>query len=106
MLEAQVERRARQWMGEEFDSGTRDEIGRLFEREAWDELNDRFYQDLEFGTGGIRGVLGAGTNRMNKYVVRMTTQGLANYMLDQIGGNDLCWFHRRRPRTKSFRASC
>ena len=46
-----------------------------------EEINDRFYQDLEFGTAGLRGVLGAGTNRMNIYTVRKATQGLSNYLL-------------------------
>ncbi len=101
MLEPTVEARARQWMGEQFDRQTREEIAKLFERENWDELYDRFYRDLEFGTGGIRGVLGAGTNRMNKYVVRMTTQGLANYMIEQVGGNRLSVVIAHDPRHMS-----
>ncbi len=51
-----------------------------------DEINDRFYQDLEFGTGGLRGVIGAGTNRMNVYTVRKATQGMANYLLQHSNG--------------------
>ena len=51
-----------------------------------EEINDRFYRDLEFGTGGLRGVLGAGTNRMNVYTVRKATQGMANYLLQHAGG--------------------
>ncbi len=51
-----------------------------------DEINDRFYQDLEFGTGGLRGVIGAGTNRMNVYTVRKATQGMANYLLRHSNG--------------------
>ena len=46
-----------------------------------EEINDRFYRNLEFGTGGLRGVIGAGTNRMNVYTVRKATQGLANYLI-------------------------
>ena len=58
------------------------ELRRELEREAGNEaaLSDRFYRDLEFGTGGLRGVLGAGTNRMNIYTVRRATQGLADYL--------------------------
>ena len=52
-----------------------------------DAVTDRFYRDLEFGTGGLRGVIGAGINRMNIYVVRRATQGLANYIIKQ-GGAD------------------
>ena len=51
-----------------------------------EEINDRFYRDLEFGTGGLRGVIGAGTNRMNVYTVRKATQGMANYLLEHAGG--------------------
>ena len=51
-----------------------------------EEINDRFYRDLEFGTGGLRGVIGAGTNRMNVYTVRKATQGLANYLLKHAQG--------------------
>ena len=51
-----------------------------------EEINDRFYQDLEFGTAGLRGVIGAGTNRMNVYTVRKATQGLSNYLLKHAGG--------------------
>ena len=51
-----------------------------------EEINDRFYRDLEFGTGGLRGVIGAGTNRMNVYTVRKATQGLANYLLKHADG--------------------
>ena len=50
-----------------------------------EEIEDRFYRQLEFGTGGLRGVIGAGTNRMNIYTVRQATQGLANYVLSQNG---------------------
>ena len=49
------------------------------------EIEDRFYRQLEFGTGGLRGVIGAGTNRMNIYTVRQATQGLANYIISQNG---------------------
>jgi phosphoglucomutase len=101
MLDPKVEARARQWLGEQFDRQTREEIEKLFAMEDWDELYDRFYRDMEFGTGGIRGVLGAGTNRMNKYVVRMTTQGLANYMIDQVGGDSLSVVIAHDPRHMS-----
>jgi phosphoglucomutase len=58
----------------------RDEVKDLLENDSWDELNDRFYQELSFGTGGLRGIIGGGLNRMNPYIVRRTTQGLANYV--------------------------
>jgi phosphoglucomutase len=75
-----------QWMTDNyFDEKTREELKCLEGNEK--EIEDRFYKDLEFGTGGLRGVLGAGTNRMNLYTVRKATQGLANYIKKQ-GGED------------------
>ena len=66
-----------------FDEATRAELKALEGQEA--EIEDRFYRQLEFGTGGLRGVIGAGTNRMNVYTVRQATQGLANYIVSQNG---------------------
>lgn len=68
-----------------FDADTRAELKAIADNE--NEINDRFYKDLAFGTGGLRGVIGAGTNRMNVYTVRKATQGLANYIIRQ-GGED------------------
>lgn len=82
-LDPKVEERVKRWMSDEFGEETRKEVRSLWEKKDWKELNERFYTDLEFGTGGLRGVIGAGTNRMNEYVVRMTTQGLANYILSR-----------------------
>ncbi|MDD6429098.1 MAG: phospho-sugar mutase [Lachnospiraceae bacterium] len=80
----EVKKRYQQWISDPyFDEGTRRELQDISGDE--DEINDRFYRDLEFGTGGLRGVLGAGTNRMNIYTVRKATQGLANYILSQNG---------------------
>jgi hypothetical protein len=65
------------WLNNDyFDQETKNEL--LAIRNNADEVEDRFYRELEFGTGGLRGVIGAGTNRMNKYTVRKATQGLAN----------------------------
>ena len=68
-----------------FDDATREELKALEGNNA--EIEDRFYRDLEFGTGGLRGVIGAGTNRMNLYTVRKATQGLANFIIKE-GGQD------------------
>ena len=62
-----------------FDTETKKELENIKNDEK--EIEDRFYQDLEFGTAGLRGVIGAGTNRMNKYTVGKATQGLANFIL-------------------------
>ena len=64
-----------------FDAETRRELENLDEK----EIEDRFWRDLEFGTGGLRGVMGAGTNRMNKYIIRKATRGFANYLIDKYG---------------------
>ena len=75
-----------QWCnGEIFDNETKKELLEIKEDE--NEIKERFYKDLEFGTAGLRGIIGAGTNRMNKYTVTRATQGLANYILKQ-GGKD------------------
>ena len=66
-----------------FDDETKKELLSIKGNES--EIEDRFYKDLEFGTGGLRGVIGAGSNRMNKYTVRRATQGLADYILEQAG---------------------
>lgn len=72
-------RKARLWVAEPFDLETQNEIKQLIE-EGSKELTDRFYKDLEFGTGGMRGTMGAGTNRINKYTLGKNTQGLSNYL--------------------------
>ncbi|MCQ2074874.1 MAG: phospho-sugar mutase [Bacteroidaceae bacterium] len=76
----QVTAKANVWLGESFDENTRAEVRTLLEKEDKADLIDAFYKDLEFGTGGLRGIMGAGTNRMNIYTVGMATQGLANYL--------------------------
>lgn len=72
------------WLNDNyFDEGSRKELEGIRDNE--EEIKDRFYRQLEFGTGGLRGVIGAGTNRMNIYTVRQATQGLANYIVNQKG---------------------
>ena len=78
---------AQSWLEGNYDQETKDEVRRLMETDPAG-LEDAFYRNLEFGTGGLRGIMGVGTNRMNKYVVAMATQGLANYILKNVpGGN-------------------
>ncbi len=67
---------------ERFDAQTREELNKPMSNE---EIEDRFWRDLEFGTGGLRGVMGAGTNRMNKYIIRKATKGFANYLINKYG---------------------
>ena len=79
-LIAQCEAKAEQWLAPEFDEQTRKEVKELMENTDKTGLIDAFYKDLEFGTGGLRRIMGAGSNRMNIYTVGMATQGLANYL--------------------------
>jgi phosphoglucomutase len=73
--------RAKDYIAREKDAGFRSEVEKLLAAEDWKELEDRFYRNLEFGTGGLRGVIGGGYNRMNTLVVKSATQGLASYLL-------------------------
>ena len=89
-LIAQCEAKAKQWLSPAFDEETRKQVEAMLNNEDKTELIDCFYQDLEFGTGGLRGIMGAGSNRMNVYVVGMATQGFANYINKAfLGRNDL-----------------
>jgi phosphoglucomutase len=76
----QVRDKAQEWLSETYDKEIRGEVQRLLEADDPSELIDSFYKNLEFGTGGLRGIMGAGTNRMNRYTVGAATQGLANYL--------------------------
>lgn len=74
------------WKSEtDFDQETRAELELLISEGNAQELEDRFYKDIEFGTGGIRALMGAGTNRLNRYTVARITEGLARYLLDTFG---------------------
>ncbi|MEY4586998.1 MAG: hypothetical protein RIT05_1416, partial [Bacteroidota bacterium] len=73
------------WLQGEYDQATKEAIRQLSTNNP-KELEDSFYRNLEFGTGGLRGLMGVGTNRMNKYTVGMATQGFANYLKQVFGG--------------------
>ncbi len=75
-----VTEKANLWLGDGYDEAAKAEVRRMLNAEDKTELIDSFYRDLEFGTGGLRGIMGAGSNRMNKYTVGAATQGLANYL--------------------------
>jgi len=79
-----IRKRATAWLGSEFNEEIRKEVREMLENDE-KKLIDAFYQDLEFGTGGLRGIMGAGTNRMNIYTLGMATQGLSNYIIKQCG---------------------
>jgi len=87
-IEPAILEKAKLWLTDLFDDDTRNEIKKMMEEDP-ESLTDAFYKDLEFGTGGLRGIMGAGTNRMNRYTIGMATQGLANYLLKEFNGQKI-----------------
>ena len=87
-LLAEVKQVASAWLSESFDEETRKSVQYLMDHDE-KELIESFYRHLEFGTGGLRGIMGVGTNRVNKYTVGMATQGLCNYLLKQFPGEKI-----------------
>lgn len=83
-----VTAKAQVWLGEGYDAETRAEVKRMLDAEDKTELIECFYKDLEFGTGGLRGIMGVGSNRMNIYTVGSATQGLANYLKEAFADLD------------------
>ena len=93
---------AQSWLTGNFDEQTKAEVKHLMETDPV-ALEDAFYRNLEFGTGGLRGIMGAGTNRMNKYTVGMATQGLANYIKAHVQGEtSVCISHDSRNNSRLF----
>lgn len=83
-----IKSRAESWLTPSFDEQTQREIREMLEKDS-DELKESFYKDLEFGTGGMRGIMGVGTNRINKYTLGKNTQGLSNYLKQQFPDENL-----------------
>ncbi len=79
---------AKSWLTDVFDQGTKIEVEKILQHNP-DDLKDRFFKDLEFGTGGMRGIMGAGTNRINKYTLGKSTQGLSNYLNKVYAGEQI-----------------
>lgn len=84
-----VTEKAQEWLGPAFDAETQAEVKKMLENDDKTELIESFYKDLEFGTGGLRGIMGAGSNRMNIYTVGAATQGLANYLNKCFAGQSI-----------------
>ena len=99
----EFEIKAQSWLDGDFDQETKDQVIRL-RNEDPAGFEDAFYKNLEFGTGGLRGIMGVGTNRMNRYTVGMATQGLANYILSHYEGDDpkVCISYDSRNNSKEF----
>ncbi len=88
-LDSPTQQRVDQWLSGNYDADTQASIQHLIDAGNTAELTDAFYRDLEFGTGGLRGVLGVGSNRMNRYTVGAATQGLSNYINAAFPGQDI-----------------
>ena len=86
LLLEQVRKKAQGWLAESYDAETRSAVQSLLDNEDTTELIECFYKDLEFGTGGLRGIMGVGSNRINKYTVGAATQGLSNYLKQEFAG--------------------
>ena len=87
-MDSAIQQKVDTWLNGNFDADTKDEI-RKMQAGNTTELADSFYRNLEFGTGGLRGIMGVGTNRMNKYTVGMATQGYANYLKSSFPGEEV-----------------
>ncbi|MBO6794388.1 MAG: phospho-sugar mutase [Balneolaceae bacterium] len=88
-LEKSVEEKINQWLDGGYDEETKSEIRSMLVNEAYTELTDAFYKDLEFGTGGLRGIMGVGSNRVNKYTFGMATQGLSNFLKNEYPNQEI-----------------
>lgn len=87
-MDKYIEERVALWLNDDYDADTKAKI-RKYQQNNPNELTEAFYRDLEFGTGGLRGIMGVGTNRMNKYTVGAATQGLANYLKQQFPNQEI-----------------
>ena len=87
-LDQLVMAKAKKWLDGDYDEATKKQVKYLIDNDK-KELTESFYKDLEFGTGGLRGIMGVGTNRMNEYTVGMATQGLANYLKKCFAGEEI-----------------
>jgi len=87
-MDKYIEERVALWLNDDYDTDTKAQIKEYLQNNP-DELTEAFYRDLEFGTGGLRGIMGVGTNRMNKYTVGAATQGLANYLKQQFPNQEI-----------------
>lgn len=88
-LDKSIEGRVQKWLDGGYDEQTKSSIQTLIDGKKSEELTDAFYRDLEFGTGGLRGIMGVGTNRVNKYTLGGATQGLSNYLKEVFAGEEI-----------------
>src|SRR5690606_35164807 len=89
LLDKDTQARIDSWLSSEYDKDTVSQVQKLVDNKEETELLDSFYKELEFGTGGLRGIMGVGSNRMNKYTIGKATQGLANYLIKQFPDQEI-----------------
>lgn len=99
-----IDQKVKEWLSEPYDTETREEVKRMIKKASADEIADAFYKDLEFGTGGLRGIMGPGTNRINKYTLGKATQGLSNYLKKSFAstGISIALAHDNRNNAREF----
>jgi Phosphomannomutase len=100
-MDSKTQERINTWLSSSYDEATREEIKKL-QQENPGDLEDAFYKELEFGTGGLRGIMGVGTNRMNRYTVGMATQGYANYLKQSFKEVKVAIAHDSRNHSREF----
>ncbi len=100
-METKTKNKIDEWLSGNYDDATKKEILRL-QKEDEPQLEDAFYKDLEFGTGGLRGIMGVGTNRMNRYTIGMATQGYANYLKQCFNHVKVAVAHDCRNNSREF----
>lgn len=88
-IDTTISERVNTWLNGNYDEQTKIELRKLIDSNQPDELTDAFYKDLDFGTGGLRGIMGVGSNRVNKYTIGAATQGLSNYLKMQFPGEQI-----------------
>ncbi len=103
-LTPEIQQKIDTWLTDSYDPATHAEIRGMVAENQEDFLSDAFYRNLEFGTGGLRGIMGAGSNRMNRYTLGMATQGLSNYLLQSFPGQEIkvAIAHDSRNNSKEF----
>ena len=89
MIDKTILETAESWLSEEFDAETRNQVKEWIDNKDYNTITDAFYKGLEFGTGGLRGIMGPGTNRVNKYTIGMATQGLCNHLNNKYSGESI-----------------
>src|SRR6185437_16036488 len=100
-MDTKTENKINEWLNGNYDEETKSQIQQLQKDDAT-QLEDAFYKDLEFGTGGLRGIMGVGSNRMNKYTVGMATQGYANYLKKSFSDVKVAIAHDVRNNSRHF----